>query len=66
MKMNPEQTKKANSYVLNPNKRYKIAKLGKDLISQRQLQVMAILGVIWMIIFNYVPIWFNQKVATPG
>lgn len=57
MKMNPEQTKKANPYVLNPNKRYKIAKLGKDLISQRQLQVMAILGVIWMIIFNYVPMY---------
>ncbi|WP_396426701.1 ABC transporter permease [Lederbergia sp. NSJ-179] len=27
------------------------------MISQRQLQIMAILGVIWMFIFNYVPMY---------
>ncbi|MFX3636944.1 MAG: ABC transporter permease [Candidatus Pristimantibacillus sp.] len=29
----------------------------KQLYSQRHIQIMAILGVIWMIIFNYVPMY---------
>ncbi|MCJ7840593.1 ABC transporter permease subunit [Lederbergia sp. NSJ-179] len=42
---------------MNPSKGQKIRALGKDMISQRQLQIMAILGVIWMFIFNYVPMY---------
>ncbi|GIN69724.1 sugar ABC transporter permease [Bacillus sp. J14TS2] len=57
MKLNLEQTKKTNPPVLIPSRSRKIGKLGRDLISQRQLQIMAILGVIWMIIFNYIPMY---------
>ncbi|MCM3111996.1 ABC transporter permease [Lederbergia lenta] len=32
-------------------------KVMKDIISQKQLQVMAILGVAWMIVFNYIPMY---------
>lgn len=46
--------KLSSSIVVNKDKPKK--KLSKFL-SQRYLQVMAILGVIWMIIFNYVPMY---------
>ena len=32
-------------------------KLFKKLMAQRQLQIMALLGIIWMIIFNYIPMY---------
>jgi len=36
----------------------KWSRLGKKLISQRYLQAMALLGVIWMIVFNYIPMYW--------
>ncbi len=38
-------------------KRSRAMKLLRKLLAQRYLQVMAILGVIWMIIFNYIPMY---------
>lgn len=38
-------------------KKQKLKRLGKQIIGQKQLQVMALLGVIWMIIFNYIPMY---------
>jgi putative aldouronate transport system permease protein len=32
-------------------------RLLKKVMSQKQLQIMALLGVIWMIIFNYIPMY---------
>lgn len=32
-------------------------KFYKKLLSQKELQIMALLGVIWMIIFNYIPMY---------
>lgn len=43
-----------NSKTSNKEKRRRFF---KKLIYQRELQVMAILGVIWMIIFNYIPMY---------
>ncbi|MEK3888450.1 ABC transporter permease [Bacillus sp. FSL K6-3431] len=39
------------------SKKVKMRKAMKDIISQRQLQVMAILGVAWMLVFNYIPMY---------
>ncbi|WP_082651673.1 ABC transporter permease [Gorillibacterium timonense] len=36
----------------------KWSKLAKRIYSQRYLQVMALLGIIWMIIFNYIPMYW--------
>lgn len=43
-----------NSKVLRRNKRKRLI---KKLLSQKELQIMALLGVIWMIIFNYIPMY---------
>jgi putative aldouronate transport system permease protein len=32
-------------------------KLFRKIVSQRQLQIMALIGVLWMIIFNYLPMY---------
>src|SRR5690606_34943637 len=29
----------------------------KDIASQKQIQIMALLGVVWMIVFNYFPMY---------
>lgn len=57
MKMNPKPLKETNPPILIPSRGQKMQRLGRDLISQRQLQIMAVLGVVWMIIFNYVPMY---------
>jgi putative aldouronate transport system permease protein len=38
-------------------KREKRKRIIKKLLAQKELQVMALLGVIWMIIFNYIPMY---------
>jgi len=40
-----------------PTRKEKAAKLLRKLAAQRYLQVMALLGAAWMIIFNYVPMY---------
>ncbi|ASA25370.1 ABC transporter permease [Paenibacillus donghaensis] len=35
----------------------KRSSLWKRLVAQRHLQIMALLGVVWMIIFNYIPMY---------
>jgi putative aldouronate transport system permease protein len=39
------------------NKNVKLKKLLNKLNSQKELQVMALLGVLWMIIFNFIPMY---------
>jgi putative aldouronate transport system permease protein len=40
-----------------PKPGFKSRKLGARLLSQRYLQLMALSGVLWMIIFNYIPMY---------
>lgn len=51
---NVEETKQLDFSL---SKKDKLKKLGKQIIAQKQLQVMALLGVLWMIIFNYIPMY---------
>lgn len=46
--------KLGNNVVVNKNKQKKKI---NEFLSQKHLQVMALLGVIWMIIFNYIPMY---------
>lgn len=46
--------KLGNNIVVNKNKQK--SKLN-EFMAQRYLQVMALLGVVWMIIFNYIPMY---------
>ncbi|MBM7662926.1 putative aldouronate transport system permease protein [Bacillus mesophilus] len=39
------------------SKKEKAARTFRKLLEQRQLQVMALIGVIWMFIFNYIPMY---------
>jgi putative aldouronate transport system permease protein len=43
------------SYNVKPDKKAKRRKLWNKIKAQKYLQVMALLGVLWMIIFNYIP-----------
>lgn len=43
--------------IMKTPKSQKVAKLWRKIYSQRYLQVMALLGVVWMIIFNYIPMY---------
>lgn len=52
---NLDVVKKADLDKLPQRANYK--KVIKKIIGQKQLQLMAIVGVIWMIIFNYVPMY---------
>ncbi len=49
--------KRPQHHVVQVSKKEKMKKVMKDIISQKQLQVMAILGVAWMIVFNYIPMY---------
>jgi putative aldouronate transport system permease protein len=40
-----------------PTKKEKYQKIKKIIISQKYLQVMALLGVVWMFVFNYIPMY---------
>lgn len=48
-------TKKVDTKGTKNKRDYK--KLFRKIIAQRQLQIMALCGVLWMIIFNYVPMY---------
>ena len=39
------------------NKNLKFKKLLRKISSQKELQIMALLGVVWMIIFNFIPMY---------
>ncbi|CAM4161986.1 binding-protein-dependent transporters inner membrane component [Lederbergia lenta] len=57
MKEQVELEKRPQHHVVQVSKKDKMKKVMKDIISQKQLQVMAILGVAWMIVFNYIPMY---------
>ncbi|GGH30683.1 ABC transporter permease [Paenibacillus segetis] len=40
-----------------PDRKLKMKKFTRKLISQRYLQMMVLLGVAWMIVFNYIPLY---------
>jgi len=40
-----------------PDMKKKVKKFSRKFISQRYLQMMVLLGVAWMIIFNYIPLY---------
>lgn len=40
-----------------PDLKTRVKKLGRKFVSQRYLQMMVLLGVAWMIIFNYIPLY---------
>lgn len=40
-----------------PTKKEKYQKIKKIIISQKYLHVMALLGVVWMFVFNYIPMY---------
>ncbi|HLU23683.1 MAG TPA: ABC transporter permease subunit [Bacillaceae bacterium] len=42
---------------MTPSKGSRFKKLMKDIASQKQIQIMALLGVVWMIVFNYFPMY---------
>lgn len=44
-------------FVITPSKGSRFKKLMKDIASQKQIQIMALLGVVWMIVFNYFPMY---------
>lgn len=52
-----EKVKDVKRPIMIDSKKVKMRKAMKDIISQRQLQVMAILGVAWMLVFNYIPMY---------
>lgn len=54
-KINVESSIKSN--IKTVTKKEKFKRFLKRLAAQRTLQVMAILGVVWMIIFNYIPMY---------
>ena len=43
--------------TIQTTRKQKLKKILRKLAAQRYLQVMAILGVVWMIIFNYIPMY---------
>lgn len=40
-----------------PDLKARAKKFGRKFVSQRYLQMMVLLGVAWMIIFNYIPLY---------
>ncbi|MDX8362371.1 ABC transporter permease [Cytobacillus sp. IB215316] len=43
--------------IITSTKKEKVKKVSRTIISQKYLQVMALLGVVWMFIFNYIPMY---------
>lgn len=57
MKTDTKIAKESSHLVIRETRKGRLRKLAKQVIAQRQLQVMALLGVLWMIIFNYIPMY---------
>ncbi|MDQ0228552.1 protein lplB [Bacillus sp. 7586-K] len=57
MKTDTKITKESSHLVIRETRKGRLRKLVKQVIAQRQLQVMALLGILWMIIFNYIPMY---------
>lgn len=57
MKGKVEIDAEKDQLIVPPSRKVRFRKVFKDIASQKQLQVMAIIGVAWMIIFNYFPMY---------
>ncbi|WP_404330922.1 ABC transporter permease [Mesobacillus maritimus] len=53
----PVQQQVSDTIIDKPTKKEKYKKIKKTIISQKYLQTMALLGVVWMFIFNYIPMY---------
>lgn len=56
VKIQPGEQQVANP-MSKTGKNKRIVKATRKIASQKYLQIMAILGVVWMIIFNYIPMY---------
>jgi putative aldouronate transport system permease protein len=57
MEMEPTMNKERPSQQIQPTKPSSRRNWWKRIYGQRHLQIMALLGVVWMIVFNYIPMY---------